>query len=68
MSDGDSKKGKLVPNPRKPGRRGASGPTITDVAREAGVAIMTVSRVVNGGSYVSLATEKRVRAAIRAYR
>jgi LacI family transcriptional regulator len=35
------------------------------VAREAGVAIMTVSRVVNGGSYVSPATEKRVRTAIR---
>jgi LacI family transcriptional regulator len=29
------------------------------------VAIMTVSRVVNGGSYVSPATEKRVRTAIR---
>lgn len=50
---------------RKPVKRRSSGPTITDVAREAGVAIMTVSRVVNGGSYVSPATEKRVRAAIR---
>jgi LacI family transcriptional regulator len=54
-----------VPPQRKAARRRNSGPTITDVAREAGVAIMTVSRVVNGGSYVSPATEKRVRAAIR---
>jgi LacI family transcriptional regulator len=42
----------------------ASSPTITDVAKDAGVAIMTVSRVINGGSYVSEATEKRVRASI----
>ncbi|MDQ1452852.1 MAG: LacI family transcriptional regulator, partial [Acidobacteriaceae bacterium] len=54
-----------MPPPRKAARRRHSGPTITDVAREAGVAIMTVSRVVNGGSYVSPATEKRVKAAIR---
>jgi LacI family transcriptional regulator len=54
-----------VAAPRKTGRHRHSGPTITDVAREAGVAIMTVSRVVNGGSYVSPTTEKRVRAAIR---
>ncbi len=54
-----------MPPPGKPAKRRNTGPTITDVAREAGVAIMTVSRVVNGGSYVSPATEKRVRAAIR---
>ena len=54
-----------MPPPRKAPKRRHSGPTITDVAQEAGVAIMTVSRVVNGGSYVSPATEKRVRAAIR---
>jgi LacI family transcriptional regulator len=54
-----------VPPQRKAARRRNAGSTITDVAREAGVAIMTVSRVVNGGSYVSPATEKRVRAAIR---
>ena len=53
-----------MPPTRKTTRRRNSGPTITDVAREAGVAIMTVSRVVNGGSYVSPVTEKRVRAAI----
>lgn len=41
-----------------------SSPTITDVAKDAGVAIMTVSRVINGGSYVSESTEKRVRASI----
>jgi LacI family transcriptional regulator len=46
-------------------KRRSSRPTITDVAHDAGVAIMTVSRVVNGGSYVSPATEKRVRASIR---
>jgi LacI family transcriptional regulator len=39
-------------------------PTITDVAKDASVAIMTVSRVINGGSYVSESTEKRVRASI----
>lgn len=38
--------------------------TISDVAREAGVAQMTVSRVVNGGNYVSEGVQKRVRAAI----
>lgn len=39
--------------------------TISDVAREAGVAQMTVSRVVNGGNYVSAGVQKRVREAIR---
>jgi LacI family transcriptional regulator len=38
--------------------------TISDVAREAGVAQMTVSRVVNGGNYVSASVQKRVREAI----
>jgi len=38
--------------------------TISDVAREAGVAQMTVSRVVNGGNYVSAGVQKRVREAI----
>ena len=40
-------------------------PTIADVARECGVGIMTVSRVVNGGRLVSPATAERVRAAIK---
>lgn len=38
--------------------------TISDVAREAGVAKMTVSRVVNGGNYVRAEVQKRVRQAI----
>ncbi|HVJ08007.1 MAG TPA: LacI family DNA-binding transcriptional regulator [Acidisarcina sp.] len=45
-------------------RKSSSVPTIADVARECGVGSMTVSRVVNGGRYVSPATAKRVRAAI----
>ena len=39
--------------------------TIHDVARYAGVASMTVSRVVNGNSYVSDAMRERVQAAIK---
>ncbi len=39
--------------------------TLVDVAAAAGVGPMTVSRVINGHPYVSDATAKRVRAAIR---
>src|SRR4051812_22522386 len=39
--------------------------TLEDVARAAGVAPMTVSRTVNGHPYVTEATAKRVRSAIR---
>jgi LacI family transcriptional regulator len=39
--------------------------TLVDVAREAGVGPMTVSRTINGHPYVSEATAKRVKAAIR---
>ncbi len=39
-------------------------PTMNDVAREAGVALKTVSRVVNGEPGVSLATAERVNRAI----
>ncbi|MFJ2115244.1 MULTISPECIES: LacI family DNA-binding transcriptional regulator [unclassified Streptomyces] len=50
-------------------RTGSNGrrkpPTIHDVAREAGVSRGTVSRVLNGGHYVSPAAEEAVNAAIR---
>ncbi len=42
----------------------SSRPTIYDVASEAGVAISTVSRVLNGSDEVSDATRERVQAAI----
>jgi LacI family transcriptional regulator len=38
--------------------------TISDVAKRAGVSAMTVSRVVNGSGYTSIATRARVEAAI----
>jgi LacI family transcriptional regulator len=47
-------------------RRGQSGPTIADVATEAGVSAMTVSRVVNGESNVLAKTRDKVNAAIQA--
>lgn len=45
-------------------QKATGNPTIADVARESGVAAMTVSRVVNGGKLVRAATAARVRAAI----
>ncbi|MGW0564593.1 LacI family DNA-binding transcriptional regulator [Streptomyces sp. NPDC003016] len=45
-------------------RRAAKPPTIHDVAREAGVSRGTVSRVLNGGHYVSPAARESVEAAI----
>ena len=45
-------------------RKSSGNPTVSDVARESGVGTMTVSRVVNGGRYVSAETATRVRAAI----
>ena len=39
-------------------------PTVADVARVAGVGAITVSRFVNGTSYVSLAKKKKIQAAI----
>ncbi len=52
---------KVSPNNAMRRRR----PTIHDVAREAGVSRGTVSRVLNGGHYVSPAAAKAVNAAIR---
>ncbi len=53
----------------KPARRTRSkvrvGATIKDVARQAGVSPMTVSRVVNGSSYVSSTTRSAVQHAVR---
>ena len=40
-------------------------PTMTDIAKRAGVSASTVSRVINGTAAVHAATEDRVRAAIR---
>lgn len=48
-----------------PDRTTGTRPTIYDVADEAGVAISTVSRVLNGSTEVSDATRSRVQAAIR---
>jgi LacI family transcriptional regulator len=44
--------------------KGRRPPTLTDVARQAGVSTMTVSRVVNGAGTVRETTRKRVNAAI----
>lgn len=49
---------------RRGTRRSGKGPTVTDVAREAGVSPMTVSRVVNKEANVVPATRARVEAAI----
>jgi LacI family transcriptional regulator len=47
-------------------RRQRSAPTISDVAKRAGVSPMTVSRVINAGKSVRPATRERVNAAIEA--
>src|SRR6185369_10185429 len=43
----------------------SGSPTIADVARQSGVGVMTVSRVLNGGKLVKPETAAHVRAAIR---
>ena len=45
-------------------KKKSSMPTVADVARLAGVGAITVSRVVNGTSYVSAEKKKKIRAAI----
>ncbi|QGP78155.1 LacI family DNA-binding transcriptional regulator [Sphingobium sp. CAP-1] len=47
-------------------RRQRNAPTINDVAREAGVSPMTVSRVINGEQVVRAATREKVQTAIAA--
>ncbi len=47
-------------------RRQRNAPTISDVARQAGVSPMTVSRVINGETNVRAETRKRVETAIKA--
>ena len=51
---------------QRPTRRGSGGPTIHDVAREASVSAMTVSRVVNGERNVREATRAKVMETIAA--
>ena len=46
--------------------RGQRRPTIVDVAREAGVALRTVSRLINGDETVGAQYAERIRAAIDA--
>ena len=60
---GDSKRNRAVAP--EPGARRTSV-TIYDVAREAGVSAMTVSRVINDHKYVSAATREKVWAAVNA--
>ncbi|MDO7835770.1 LacI family DNA-binding transcriptional regulator [Sphingobium sp. HBC34] len=47
-------------------RRGSKGPTITAVAKHAGVSAMTVSNVINNKSFVNPATREAVLAAVEA--
>ncbi|MET0364491.1 MAG: LacI family DNA-binding transcriptional regulator [Sphingobium sp.] len=50
----------------KVSRRQRNAPTINDVAKQAGVSPMTVSRVINGENVVRQATREKVEAAIAA--
>lgn len=53
-----------IPEIKRRGRRSTAGPTVADVARAAGVSLMTVSRVVNGGANVLPAKRERVEKAV----
>lgn len=55
----------MTEHPRRPKRRDGSAPTLQDVAEQAGVSSMTVSRVINGASTVRESTRRRVVDAIR---
>lgn len=50
----------------RPTRRASRAPTMRDVAARAKVSMMTVSRVINGGNYVSPTTRETVMAAVAA--
>ena len=52
--------------PSRSSRRSRAGATITEVALEAGVSLMTVSRVLNGKDNVRAETRERVQQAIKA--
>ena len=54
----------MEPSPRPSTAQGGAGrpPTIREVARQAGVSPMTVSRVLTGRGYVTEGTANRVRA------
>lgn len=59
MTDGSEKAG------GRGSRRAGKGPTLADVAREAGVSSMTVSRVINREAKVQIETRERVNVVIR---
>lgn len=54
------------PDTTRKRRRGAKGPTITAVAREAGVSAMTVSNVINNKSFVNPIAREAVLKAVKA--
>ncbi len=55
----------MTPPTKGDGQDGKSGPTLHDVAAQAGVSTATVSRVLHGKGYVSDATRRRVEKAMR---
>jgi LacI family transcriptional regulator len=64
MPDSPQKKSAGRPHHEKPAEAVHQKPTMTDVARLAGVGTMTVSRVLNGTARVSTETARRVQIAI----